>query len=119
MHALPTNDMRAEITVWTLPIAFLAKLLWQIEHNRYWQTVVLARQREQRLAGFGIDIGSIDDGESTGGEPPGGDEVQHRKGVVAGTLIVFIIRDQATTEVRREHLGWLKVIVGNGGLAGS
>ncbi len=111
--------MRAEIAVWTLLIACFAKLLREIEHNRHRQAVVFACQREQRLAGFGFDIGSIDDGQSTSSQAPGGDEVQHRESVVGGALIIFVVRDQAATEVRREHLGSLKVSVGKGGLAGA
>ncbi len=58
--------------------------------------------------GIRVDIGSIDDGQPASSQAPGRDKVQHRESILGGALIIFVVRDQAATEIRREHLGSLE-----------
>ena len=87
--------------------------LGQVEHDRDRQHVVLAGQRDQRLAGLGLHVGGVDDGQPPARQPLAGDEVQHLERVVGRGLVVLVVGDQAAAEVGREHLGRRKCLRAN------
>src|SRR5260370_37793103 len=95
--------MMANVTSGSALITFVTELFTQIKHNGYRQAVILTSQGQQELAGLGFNAGGINDGQFTSGKAFGGDKVQYRKCIAAGTLVVFIVGDQAATKVRREH----------------
>ena len=57
---LAADDVRAEVPVGPLAVALLADPLRQVEDDRDRQAVVLPGQRDQRLAGLGLDVGRVD-----------------------------------------------------------
>ena len=101
--------MRAKVTIGPALIAFVTELFRQVKHNGYRQAVILTSQGQQGLTGLGFNAGGINDGQFTCGKAFGGDKVQYRKCIAAGTLVVLIVGDQAATKVRREHFCWLEV----------
>ena len=92
--------MRPELAVWPLPIAVLADALGDVEHDRHWQDVVPARQRDERLARVLLDVRGIDDGQAAGGEPLAGNEVERLEGVARRRLVVLVIGYESTEVVR-------------------
>src|SRR5712692_763394 len=111
--------MGAKITVWTLLIAFMTELFRQVEDNGNWQAMVFTSQCQKRFTPFQFDIGCINNSQFTSRQTFSGDKVQHSKGLIADTLVIFVVGNQATTKVRREHLGRLEVLVGKARLAGA
>ena len=80
---------------------------------------MFSRQREERLAIFRLYVCRIDDRQFTGGETLGGNEVQHLERIFSGRLVRFVVADQTSIIVRREHFGRLEVIPGERGFAGA
>src|SRR5687767_12705720 len=62
----------------------------------------LARKLHQLFACVGLDAGGVDDSQLHARESLGGDVVQHIKGVVGGALAIFVVADQAATEIGRD-----------------
>src|SRR5262245_11033629 len=52
-------------------------------------------------------------------EAPSGDEVENRESVRSRGLVVLIVGNQATTEIRRKDLGRCEVLLREGRLSGS
>ena|SRR6266508_1212660 len=77
----------------------------------------LAGQGDQRLVGLWLDVRGVDHRQATGSQKLARDIVQQVEGVIGGRLVVLVIRDQATAEIRRENFGRLEVGAGEGALA--
>ena len=65
LAALVADDVRAEVAVRPRAVALLADALGQVEHDRDRQHVVLARQRDERLARLGLHVRRVDDGQQS------------------------------------------------------
>ncbi len=117
LAALAAQHVRAEVPVLAALVPFRAEVFRQIEHDRDRQHVVLAGQGNEVAAGFGLDVGGVDDGEAAGFEPLPGDEAEHLERGRGGGLVVLVVGDQAAAEVRGDHLGRLEVGAGERGLA--
>ena len=78
---LLTDDMRTEVPIQSCAVAVLTDSLGHIEDDCYRQDVVLACQRDKRLACLLLNIRRIDNGEPAACEPASGDEVQHTERV--------------------------------------
>src|SRR5262245_26844825 len=117
--ALVADDVRPKGALRTLAVALLTELLGQVEHDGYWQTVILTRQRYERLARLRLDIRGIHDREAPSRQALGSDEAQDFKGVPGSCLVVFIIRDQAAADIRREDFGRPKMPPSKGGFPGA
>lgn len=100
-------------------VARLADLFRQVEHDGDGQHVVLAGQLDELLAALGLHVGGVHDGEAAGREAFARDVVEHVEGVAAGALVVLVVGDETSAEVRRDDLGGLEVLAGEGGLARS
>jgi hypothetical protein len=109
--------MCSEVALRSLLVALVAQLILQVEHDGHGQAMVLARERDQRLARVLLNARGIDDGELAGGEALAGDEVEHLEGGRRRGLIIFIIADEPPAMVGREHLGGLKVFASEARLA--
>ena len=116
---LASDDVRAEVAVRPDPVARLAHLLSDVEHDRHGYDVVAPRQLDQRLACARLDVGCVDDGEPPRCQALGSDEVQHLEGIRRGALIVLVVGDQPATGIRREDFGRQEVAAREGGLAGA
>ena len=57
--ALVADDVCPKGALRTLAVALLTELLGQVEHNGHWQTVILTRQRHERLARLCLHIRGI------------------------------------------------------------
>ena len=75
-----------------LAVALLAELLWEVEHNRHRQAMVLSGQFHQRLASLGLDVGGVDHREPPQGQPLPGDEPEHLERLVRDRLVVLVVR---------------------------
>ena len=65
---LLAHDTLAERPVRTLAVPLEAELLWQIQHDRDRQHVVLAGQGNQWLAGLRLDVCRVNDGQLAGSQ---------------------------------------------------
>ena len=117
LAALAAEHVRAEVPVRAALVPFRAELLGQVEHDRGRQHVVLAGEEDEVAAGFGLDVGGVDDGEAAGFEPLAGDKAEQLERGRGGGLVVLVVGDQAAAEVRGDHLGRLEVRAGERGLA--
>ena len=97
--ALVAHDVRPKGALRTLAVALLTELLRQVEHDGHWQTVILTRQRHERLARLRLDIRGIHDREAPSRQALGSNEAQDLKGVPGGCLVVFIIADQTAADI--------------------
>ena len=59
---LLANDVRSEVAIAALAIAILAESIRQVEHERDGKNVIVARELNERLARFGLDVGGVNDG---------------------------------------------------------
>ena len=66
--------------------------------------MVFASQGDKRLAGLGLNVGSVNHNELPGSQALGADEMQYVKSVFGRDLIVFVVRDQGPAEVGGEDL---------------
>src|SRR5205085_5494958 len=96
--ALVAHDVRPEGALGTLAVALLTELLRQVEHDGHRQTVILTRQRHERLARLCLHIRGIHDRAAPSRQALGGNEAQDLKGVPGGRLVVFIITDQTAAD---------------------
>jgi hypothetical protein len=69
------GDVRTEGALGPRLVAGVAQFLWQIEHQGDRQAVELPRQGNKRTPRLWLDIGSVHNGQPSGGEPFGRDEV--------------------------------------------
>ena len=117
LRRLVADDVRAEVPVGAVPVAFLADPLGHVEHERHGQAVVLPGQLDERLAGLGLDVGGVDDRQPSQGQPLAGDEVEYLEGVLGDGLVVLVVADHPPAEVRREDLGGPEMLAGERALA--
>ena len=117
LAALAADDVRAEVPVGALGVALGAQPLRQVQDDRHREHVVLAGQQDQLAAGLGLHVGRVDHGQPAGGQALARDEPQHLERVPGRRLVVLVVGDQATAEVRGDHLGRLEVRAGEGRLA--
>src|SRR5262249_53867277 len=80
------DDPRPEGAVGPRAIALDADPLRQVEDDGDGNTVVLARESDERLARRGLDVGRVDDGQPPSRKPLGGNVVQDVKGVLRRRL---------------------------------
>src|SRR5437879_6090053 len=79
--------------------------------------MIFTRQSQQVFAILSLNVSRIDDCKLTGCQTFSGNKMQHREGVLASALVIFIVGDQSTTEVRRENLSRLKMSASKGRFA--
>jgi hypothetical protein len=96
---LSTYNVRTNVAIGPLPISLNVKRLREIEDNSYRGTSVGPSKRHERPAGLRPDIGRVDNRQAAGGEPFGGDEMQHVEGVFGRRLIIFIVGDKTSKEI--------------------
>src|SRR5215472_8078960 len=109
--------MRTEIAVRSVPIPFLAELLWEVEHNRDRQNMELASQCDERLPRVGLDVSRVDDRQPPRRKSLAGDEVEYLERFLRCGLIVLVVRHQSATVVGGQNLGGLEVLTSKRGLA--
>src|SRR5688572_1793502 len=61
LSRLVADDVRAEVTVRSIPVAVLAEPFRQVEHNGGGQRVMLLGQFQQRFARFRLDVSGVND----------------------------------------------------------
>ena len=113
------DDVRPEVPVGPGDVAVLADPLRHVQDDRDRQAVVLPRQRDQRLARLGLDVGRVYDDHLPRRQPLGRDEVQHVKGVFSRRLVVLVVGDKPPAEVRGQHFGRQEMLSGERRLAGA
>src|ERR1700719_3225195 len=109
---LLANNMRPKISIGSAAIALLTKLFRQIEDDCYRDTVVLPGEFHNRLTRLGLDIRRIDHDEFSRCQTLPGNEVQNLEGILRRRLVILIIRNQPTTEIRRQNLRGAKILPG-------
>ncbi len=110
------DDVSPEVPVRALPIAFVAGLLRDVEHDRQGENVVFAGQVYELLPVFGVDVRGIDNRQPFVFEALSGDVVQQIKRIVCDGLVVFVVRDHGPAMIGAEHLGRLEVLSRERGL---
>jgi hypothetical protein len=100
-------------------VARLAERLGEIEDDRQGREAIRTGEGDEGAARLLADVGSVDHGESTAGEPLAGDEVQELEGIAGGALVVLIIGDQGPAVVGGDHLGRPEMEPGEGRLPGA
>ena len=81
--------------------------------------MVFASQGDKRLAGLGLNVGSVNHDELPDSQALGADEMQYLKRVFGCDLVVFVVRDQGPAEVGGEDLCWFEMLAGKGRFAGA
>ena len=114
---LIADDVRTEIPVGARPIAVVAHPLGQVENDGDREHMVLAGERDERLASLWLDVRGIDNRQLRASEPSRGHEMQRRKRVVRRRLIVLVVRDERAESIRRHHFGRFEVFAGKRRLA--
>lgn len=118
LPAVALDDVAGHVgTVRTARVAREADLFGQVEDDRDRQHVVLPGQLHQLTAALRLDVGGVDDGQPSGGQPLARDVVQDVEGVPAGALVVLVVGDEAAAEVRGDDLRRFEVPAGEDGLA--
>ena len=85
--------------------------LRQVEDDRDRQAVVLAGQRDERLAGLRLDVGGVDHRQPARAPAAcAAMKCSTSKASVGRRLVVLVVGDQPAADVRREHLGRLEVL---------
>nr|WP_276602773.1 hypothetical protein [Nannocystis pusilla] len=115
--ALLADQRRSERTIAALLRPLEAHLRRHVEHDRHRHRVLLARQRQHRLARLGLHVGRVDHRQQPAVEPLAGDREQQLERVAGRLLIVLVVGHQAAAEVGRQHLGRLEVLARECGLA--
>ncbi len=118
VEPLAPEHVWAELAVWSIAVAVLADSLRNVENDRDRQDVVLAGERDERLARVLLDVRGVDDRQSPGSQSLAGDVVQGVEGVAGRRLVVLVVGDQSPEEVGRHDLGRLEVRPGERRLAG-
>lgn len=98
-------------------VAFGADVVGHVEDDGDGQDVVLPGQLDQLLSAALLDVGRVDDRTTARRESLARDVVQDVEGVPAGALVVLVVGDQASAEVRGDDLGRPEVPPGESGLA--
>src|ERR1700735_339121 len=111
--------MRSELPVGTKYVAILTHSLREIEDNGFCEEVKLFGQSDQRFPCFWLDVGCINNREPSACEPLTHDLMQKIEGVSGSRLVVFVIGDKCSAEVRRDDLRGKKVLPSERRLAGT
>ena len=119
LGALLSDDAQTEVSVGAVTVSFVAELGRHVEYECDGEAVEPTGQGDEGSSGFGLDVGCVDDGEASGGESFGGDEVEDLEGVVGGGLVVFIVGDESAAVVGGEYFRGLEVFMREGGLSGA
>ena len=117
LRFLLPDHVRPEVPVLPATVSLLADLLGQVEDQGHRKAVVLPSKLDQRLAGLGLDVGGIHDGQMSQGQPLSGDEVQNLECLVGRRLVVLVVADHSTAGIGRKHLRGQEVLAGKGALA--
>ena len=91
--------MWTEISVRTVTVSLVAKLLRQIKNDGDRNTVKLPSEGNDWIAGFDLHIRGIDHHQLASRQPFGSYEIQDLKGIIRGRLAVLLVRYQTTAEV--------------------
>ena|SRR5438309_3195863 len=106
--------MGTEISIRSAPIPLLADLLREVENDGNRQHMELACQSNQRLSGVRLHVRSIDNGQPPRSQTLPGDEVQDLERLLGRGLVVFVIRYQTATVIRRQDFRWLEMLASKG-----
>ena len=109
--------MDAEIAVGAALVALEADALRQIEDEGDGQGMIFAGKGDQRLARLRLDVGGVDDGQLHALKPLGGDEVKQRESVFGRGLIVLVVGDESSAEIRRDDFGGAEMLLREGRFA--
>jgi hypothetical protein len=91
LRGLVADVVRTEGSIGPVSAPILAEPFGHIEHDNHGQSTVLPRQFHLWLAGLGLNIGSVDDRQSTQGQQLPCDEPEHFEGVLRHGLIVLVV----------------------------
>ena len=116
---LAMRDVIGELAVGANAIAVVADAFGHVENDGDRKAVVLPGQFDEGLAVFGLDVGSVGDGEAPGSETLGGYEMEDFESGVGGGEVVFIVGDKSTAIVGRNDLGGKKVFARESAFAGA
>lgn len=116
---LVANHVRAEVPVRTRAVPLPTDLLREVEHDRDRQHVVLACERDERLARLWLDVRGVHDREFAPPQTLGRDVVEYVERVVRRALVVLVVGDQPAAMVRRQHLEGTEVPARERRLAGA
>lgn len=114
---LVRHHVLAELPIGALAVARMRGADAQIEHDGHAQRVAIARDGDERTPAALFDVGRVDHGEETSGEPPPQDVVQRPERIGGRGLIVLVVGHEAAEEVRRQDLRRCEVLLREGGLA--
>src|SRR3712207_8039953 len=78
--------------------------IWEVEHDRDREQIVLAGESDQRLARLALDVGRVDHRESPGCEPARRDEVQDRERILRRGLVVLRSEEHTSELQSRQYL---------------
>ena len=115
--ALTADDLRPEVAVYAIGVAGDAHAVGHVEHDGHRQHVVLAGQGHELLAGLGLDVRGVDDGQSTGLQPKADDVAQQLERRRGRRLVVLVVGHETAAEVGGDDLGRAKLGTGEGGLS--
>ncbi len=119
LAVLPRDHVRGQLAVRAGSVPLRADARRHVQDDRDRQHVVVPGDLDELLAGLGLDVGGVHDGQPAGREPLADDVVQQFEGLGGGRLVVLVVGDQAPAEVRGDHLGGQEVLAGEAGLTGA
>jgi hypothetical protein len=101
---LVADHMGPEVAIGTGSIALLAQALRKVEHDRYREEVVFAREPHELGAVLAPDVRSIDDRQPPAGHPLASDEMEDLESIVSGALVVLVVGHESPAAIRGQHL---------------
>ncbi len=117
LRLLLPDDVRPEVPVLPAAVPLFADLLGQVEDQGHRKAVVFPSKLDERLAGLGLDVGGVHDGQFAQGQTLPGDEVQQLECLVGHGLVVLVVADHSPAGIGREDLRRQEVLAGEGALA--
>ena len=112
LPALLAHNMRTEIPFRAVSISLLAQFFREVKNDGDRNTVILARKRDDRLAGLRLHVRRINHHQPARRQPLGRDEMEHFKRVFCRRLAIFVIRHKAAAEVRGKNFCRSKMFSG-------
>jgi hypothetical protein len=103
------HDVEPELPIGAAAVALVAQSGRQIEHDRDRQAVVLARDRDQRLARVRLHVRRVDHCQPVAGQPLAREEVDDLERVIRRVARALVIGHHPAAGVRRDDLGRRKV----------
>ena len=103
--ALSAHDRRTEVALGAGGVALQADVLRDVQDDRHRQHVVRPGHGDELLAGLGLDVRRVDDGEAAPGQPDADDVVQQVERGRCRGLVVLVVGHEAAAEVRGDDLG--------------